>query len=476
MGLSGGITVTNEISRDDLIPDSRMGDILLAGGSSGVDTLNHRAIARQIAAIVGTAAGYENIAVFGAWGTGKSSLFDFVSEELSKGGKRSRPKVLQFDAWSNAGSEFRVNFLSRLADELGVPPNSVAELLYETTQSRRIPVRKSAERAYEKVGRGKGVALWTVFAFSVLVALTWALPQDLVGDLWRAFAVLAAVMAPVVSVGAVLGILDFASSTVSTSTPSTEYQFDLALKRLLRKVKGRRIVVLVDELDRCAPGDVRSVLEGLRTFLNHKQLTFVVAVDRKAVEHAIVVRDPEHSTRPSNAESGRPGEYLDKIFQYQISLPHRSPATWVPYARHLTTTSRGLWAAFPDPERDTILNLLVPRHTSTARRVKTLLNDFAIAIRTLESIGIKGLERAPEVATMTVLRKDFPELAADLERNPSLLKAILGRREHVAEETRTLADNYNSSYCRAARITSSNPGDEPKATRLDEEFGSYVSS
>jgi hypothetical protein len=461
---------STRLTKADLIPDSRLGDIADKALLRSSDTLNHAAIAEQIAALVRTADGYENIAVFGAWGTGKSSLFDLVERELSS---ETSVMTVQFDAWSNAGAEFRINFLSRVGQKLKVRPSAIAELLYESRQARRIPVRKAAERTFEKVHGWKGVAAAMLALVAAIAAVGYWFPSDLGAALTRSLFVALAIVAPILSVGAVLGILDFASSTVTTSVPSSNYQFDLTLKTLLKKARSRRLVVLVDELDRCRSEDVWVVLEGLRTFLRHSQLTFVVAFDRPAVERAIVRAHSDHNLGAANSDLSRPGEYLDKIFQYQLTLPHRAPSTWVPYATGLAEGSKGLWSEFDAALRSTVLNLLVPRHTATARRVKTLMNDFVVTYRSLETLGIVDPKRAAEVATMTVIRKDFPELARAMERNTSLLHAIVGRSSHASDETSALAASFSASYSAAALA----PRDTRKsvgAEGLDAEFERYV--
>ena len=462
--------VSTRLTKADLIPDSRLGDIADKALLKSSDTLNHAAIAEQIAALVRTADGYENIAVFGAWGTGKSSLFDLVERELvsDKG-----VMTVQFDAWSNAGAEFRINFLSRIGQKLKVRSSAIAELLYETRQARRIPVRKAAERTLEKVHGWKGVVAAVLVLTAVIAAFGYWLPNDIGAALAKSLFVALAIVTPILSVSAVLGILDFASSTVTTSVPSSNYQFDLTLKALLKKAKSKRLVVLVDELDRCRSEDVWVVLEGLRTFLRHDQLTFVVAFDRPAVERAIVQAHSDHKLGSANSELARPGEYLDKIFQYQLTLPHRAPSTWVPYAVGLAERSDGLWSEFDDNLRNTVLNLLVPRHTATARRVKTLMNDFVVSYRSLETLGIVRPERASEVATMTVIRKDFPELARAMEKNTSLLHAIIGRSSHASDETTALAASFIASYS-AAVLNAHDRSESHAGNALDAEFERYV--
>ncbi len=84
----------------------------------------------------------------------------------------------------------------------------------------------------------------------------------------------------------------------------------------------QRLVVFIDELDRCAPSEVASTLESLRTFLGVEGCIFIVAADQQVLEHALT-RHLRQATPPdlANPYYSAGSAYLDKIFQYQLSFP-----------------------------------------------------------------------------------------------------------------------------------------------------------
>ncbi|MFI2214799.1 P-loop NTPase fold protein [Streptomyces sp. NPDC020141] len=87
----------------------------------------------------------------------------------------------------------------------------------------------------------------------------------------------------------------------------------------------RRVVVLVDDLDRCLPDTVVDTLETIRLFLAVPKMAFVVAADEHRVADALRVRFPD----PGNGQqagSERYAEepaslYLHKIVQTTVPLP-----------------------------------------------------------------------------------------------------------------------------------------------------------
>ena len=80
----------------------------------------------------------------------------------------------------------------------------------------------------------------------------------------------------------------------------------------------RRVVVLVDDLDRCLPETVVETLETIRLFLAVPKMAFVIAADEQRVAEAIRQRYPGGA--PDDPEE--PAKlYLHKIVQTTIPLP-----------------------------------------------------------------------------------------------------------------------------------------------------------
>jgi predicted KAP-like P-loop ATPase len=87
----------------------------------------------------------------------------------------------------------------------------------------------------------------------------------------------------------------------------------------------RRVVVLVDDLDRCLPETVVETLEAIRLFLAVPKMSFVLAADEDRVAEAIRTRFPESKPVSSDGDS-QPAEepaslYLHKIVQTTVPIP-----------------------------------------------------------------------------------------------------------------------------------------------------------
>ncbi len=63
--------------------------------------------------------------------------------------------------------------------------------------------------------------------------------------------------------------------------------FEQTVDYIIRKKKCRRVVIIIDELDRCKPTDVIKFLEEIKHFYNHDKLTFIFSADLKQLSHTI---------------------------------------------------------------------------------------------------------------------------------------------------------------------------------------------
>jgi hypothetical protein len=81
-------------------------------------------------------------------------------------------------------------------------------------------------------------------------------------------------------------------------------------------MKGNnRMVIFVDDLDRCMPEIALQVLEALKLYLNIKKLIFVVGVDRDVIEQLVKKHYIE-----LGLDDSKSGNYLAKMFQTEVTV------------------------------------------------------------------------------------------------------------------------------------------------------------
>jgi hypothetical protein len=88
-------------------------------------------------------------------------------------------------------------------------------------------------------------------------------------------------------------------------------------EELLTESKISRLVVFVDDLDRCLPDTIIETLEAIKLFLFVKGTAFVLAADERLVQYAVRQRFPE--LPGTETEVGR--DYLEKLIQIPLRIP-----------------------------------------------------------------------------------------------------------------------------------------------------------
>jgi len=209
-----------------------------------------------------------------------------------------------------------------------------------------------------------------------------------------------------------------------------------------------RVVVLVDDLDRCLPETVVDTLEAIRLFLSVKGMSFVIAADEDRVADAIQQRLKTPDEKDAATES--PAKlYLHKIVQTTIPLPGLSRFDTHAYLFLLLSESKvasevydGLVASCAELRRSSgslddvaipagvdlaeelavasrLTPILYEKFRGNPRRIKRFLNDLSVRQSVAQRRGIALPSDA--VAKLMVLerlfRPDFETVLTWLAQN-----------------------------------------------------------
>ncbi|MFD0857234.1 P-loop NTPase fold protein [Actinomadura adrarensis] len=431
----------------DLIPDNR-----LAPGAQ--DLLEHDAIARGVAEIAWTAEAPVNIALFGAWGSGKSSVYSMIKRHLDRIAPK-QVKVARYDAWKYGGRELKRNFIDSLAHELklGDKPEFSDGLDNEQVDT-RLNTWGWAKANWQSLVFGAFLA--------ICIATLWVLVQAIATVVFADGTFGETIKARVTQAGTVFGlalvailvgpkVVEGAVVTKKTAAPEESDQFAKRFNDLVKAAlrgKAKRLVVFIDELDRCSPKDVVATLIDLKTFLDQNNCVFIVAADREVIERALDDLPQAKPVREAEPYYATAGAFLDKIFQHQLALPPLRSRALTKFAHDLVDNQGGIWKELRDRDShgqdtfDRTVFALIPVHVRSPRRVKVLLNNFATNARISGSRDIDWLDRAHELAVLTVLQTEFPAVAADLRHVPRLLMYIRGEETPSSPEVRKVLAKY----------------------------------
>ncbi|GIV03545.1 MAG: NTPase [Fimbriimonadales bacterium] len=200
------------------------------------------------------------LALHGPWGSGKSTVLNFVIHYLGQVPENDRPVIVTFNPWWFSGQESLARaFLGQLQ---AVLPG------------------KSAR--FEKLG-------------------------DLLGDFAEGIGGLIDLSGMTGGVGAKLGnLIGMAAKRKPKDVPALKAEISQILKEA-----GKRILVVIDDIDRLTPEETRQLFTVIKALADFPNVVYLLAFDREVAAQAI------------EQQGGLPGErYLEKIIQVPFELPH----------------------------------------------------------------------------------------------------------------------------------------------------------
>ena len=87
------------------------------------------------------------------------------------------------------------------------------------------------------------------------------------------------------------------------------------------KGKTRKLLILIDDLDRCEPEAAYRLLEGIKIYLNIPSCVFVIGMDRDVIELAVAKHVPIDEKDAEALKCALVKEYIEKICQSFWRLP-----------------------------------------------------------------------------------------------------------------------------------------------------------
>lgn len=356
------------------------------------------------------------VGVYGDWGSGKSSVIRLLRQRIA-----AEPELLAiyFNGWQFEGYE----------DAKAALASTILEQIQE-----------EAEKTGGKLTKVKSAVLGAVSSFwsrvdKLRVGKQLVAAAANAGIATGALAIGATAAAPLTA-AAVIGVFvkslmdsgkqidgeKLAELLKEREKAEAQEQRDMHVSvrdfykefaTLVAQLGVKRLVVIVDDLDRCLPHNVIETLEAIRLFLSAPKTAFVIAADEALIREAVAYRFPEPV---AGGADGRPrasvgARYLEKLIQVPIRVPPLSPSDLHGY-----------------------LNLLFAEDRETERANFAALSARVRAASSYDAVSFHAGNAAELLggAVSNELRSDFllaeqiaPVLALSAEGNPRQTKRFL---------------------------------------------------
>lgn len=261
------------------------------------------------------------IGVYGDWGGGKSSIMQMLRDDFEKGdsGKNADTNsykdvaVIYFNGWLFEGyDDSKAALLSSILTELRDHKRFGPKLRERANKLlKKVKFMRIARMLFTGAVAG-GLA-----AASGGIGLTEMLPVLGSGALAGAK-------------GTVVKELQKDPDMISEEEISDIRQFRDDFAKLLGESDISKLVVLIDDLDRCSPDRIIENLEAIKLFLNVPNTAFVIGADRRIIRQAVAWRYRDTLKASADGQTD-PSErlvddYLEKLIQIPYRLPRLSPS------------------------------------------------------------------------------------------------------------------------------------------------------
>jgi len=239
------------------------------------------------------------IGIYGDWGSGKSSLMRMVEQSLNKDEKIL---TIKFNGWLFEGYEDAKSVL------MGTILEEIGEKKTITGKAKERLKKMLKQVDYMKVAKSlikHGVSFATAGPAGLAISG--------VGDVISA--------AHKINPEEYLKEKGDGEDDEKTLRMSIR-KFHQDFASLLEDLKIDKLVIFIDDLDRCNTDTVIDTLEAIKLFLYVPNSAFVICADEKIIEYAVRRKFPEVPGRGLEVASA----YLEKLIQFPIRLPRLNQA------------------------------------------------------------------------------------------------------------------------------------------------------
>ncbi len=404
------------------------------------DKFERKHIASRILSLIKKSPEGFNFLISGEWGSGKTSVLKMLEEKAES----SSVKIVWFSPWKYLQGQRDFSVTKKLLFEIrkNLGHKDPALDLYEHTRFFRIAWKRLIPAFVQTI---------PVMMYAILLILITVFIGSLIqnNDLsllhtrsFLAFFKINPAVTTTFKHWVILAALPFLLPLFTLVSESVRYKPSLETINLLEdsfneyidKSHYDKIIILVDDLDRCSEDDVKQILTSLFTVFENPKCFYVVAADCRILEPfagAAVSRQNEDKSNEELLQTGR--DYLKKIFSYVYRLPKISPA-------RLQASAREEFVIIPEEKRQAILELITPELHFNPREIKYLIRNLELVIAVIkkEEISLKPDYRDEarrlefvflnpvHLAKALVIMNKWPNLWSQIEQNPNILDSPVG--------------------------------------------------
>lgn len=280
------------------------------------DRFGHSGIAENLNQIVLTCPAPFTIGLFGKWGTGKTTVLNILKDRL----RTQKVPVVIFDVWKHEGDALRRTFLKELVKQL-----KTQGLLKDFKLSEQVDSSIGIKKTFETLNIFNSVT-YIFLGLMILLGVIFYLTDI---PTFKGY------LSIVTSSSLVAGLIIFLIQrmivtediTKTTNRFEDPHEFEDEFLNIIGKSNAQRLLIAIDNLDRCTHDNAVKLLSTIKTFLakdsdteKNNNCIFLITCDDEAIKkHLESVYIKNQNNQDSNAFNS--DEFLRKFFNTFIRLP-----------------------------------------------------------------------------------------------------------------------------------------------------------
>jgi len=377
------------------------------------DEFKHSEVAKVLKQIAYVCPMPFTIGLFGSWGTGKTTIVNFLRTMLLEDKKVA---VVVFDVWKFEKDPLRRQFLITVEEQL----KKQNKLSNEFKLDKRLFCRIS-ERFDSNIKFDFKRALKTCWIY-ILAIVTFFSIWFFSKNLLEAFGLSLFIAILLELLKAISQSIRVETTTFEQDRLSQSDEFEKQFDRIIDKTTGiDRLIIIVDNLDRSTHQKAIELLSTVKTFLEKRKCIYVVPCDAEAIKDHL----------RNVYEKIDPDEYLRKFFNTVINVPDFIRSDLDAYTEKLLMKTK--IPQFSD-SKTKISFIITTAYRENPRRIKQFINmlisHFLLAKEresgTSKTLYPKGVitENVSFLAKFLILRHNWPDFFKIIKEDPMILEEI----------------------------------------------------
>jgi len=364
-------------------------------------THDFNSLSKTISNIIRNSIPHFTIGIYGEWGTGKTTLMKSIERNLSENQENSAQSFLPI--WFNAWKYEREDGLATISLLKTVGYVMANHEIYDS-------LSKTIFKGLTIVGKDmiQQIAMQAVSKTQQVADEEIEVKMDYLNKLYR---------------------------------DSVYYEGLDKIKKEMETIRGEkgdyRVVIFIDDLDRCSPVKALEVLESIKLFLDIEGFVFVIGLSHKTVTELI--------SKAYNSTGVKGEDYIKKIIQIPIKIPSWSKESIIDLINNsITTNLNSDYTKFLCENSGMIAKVV----DYNPRQLKRFINNVIVAFETFASKQGSPEIQFNEIFLVKILKSEWPDFYQEFVYNKDfrdIVKWMMTKPRDLRKyfkNLRTLTDEF----------------------------------